>query len=805
MSGWFFFLTALARVTSPGGFSESAASAPADPFAVPEIAGPEISADPDTAIEVVAPVASADPDAPSPARLRVRADRVQFTSDQQVILVEGNVEVHDPPFVLLADALRVDFGARRIDALGRVRVVERNRLLACRQAEVQMATSIGWLRGARFEIRDQPVPIERARDLDALGHSWPGTLWLFGEAREVKRESNGALVLSDAMVTPCDCGDDPPSWKLAAAHVDVVTDHGAWAHWPVLYVSEIPVFALPVWYIPLSDRQSGLLAPRFVLRDGFWLLQPIYVTLGESADLTLSPGIVLTRGPRAELELRWAPWVGSDGFVQLATQWDEKFMGEAGGTRESPLVSRAADGERVYAERAALRLRHRESRGRSAAVVDLRLTTDRRVAGDFGDTLGARVEPYVRSAAQASLALDDNMLIGAHASAYQDLQQQRLLFFPTPGTTPYRAPALFWHLLPTGIGPLVVAGDADVVRLGLLGSGSASPLVSDSLHEAWRLALAPRLQLPWRLADVARAELGLGMRQALFAPDLGDARFAGALLVDSSVSSELARVYELGRDRWRHAVEPFLRYAGVPLLWSDSRGQRPVLDEVDRFAVTHQFLAGVRNRLHLRRAGGAILPVADVTLAQGLDLQGLRGAGSAEAAWQNASADTLIAARLSYMSLSARFLVAAQPVSGRVGALLSEVRLGFPNSLTVGASYDYIGTRPADLLYAANHELFGDTAIPVPSLPVADRLAVGISCTPWRNTRVGYSGELAILAEDRRQVFRRVLTHGGEVVYRSSCNCWEAGLRTRFWPDRPLPDVGLVLTVTGFGEQISIF
>lgn len=807
MSGWPLLLAAIAVAPTAPVATDApvASSTPADPFAVPEIDGPTSGADPDSGVEIVAPVAGADPDAPSRARLVVHADRVQFTADQQVILVEGNVEIHDPPFIVLADSLRVDFRAKRIDAVGRVRVVEHNRLLACRQAEVQLPSSIGWLRGVKFEIRDQPVPLERARDMDALGHSWPGALWLFGEAREVKREVNGALVLKDAMVTPCDCGKDPPSWKLASAHVDVVTDHGAWARWPVIYVAEIPVFALPAWYIPLSGRQSGLLAPRFVLRDGFWLLQPFYLTLGDSADLTLSPGMVLARGPRAELEVRWAPLVGSDGFVQLATQWDEKFMGEEAATRQSVLVGRGASGEGVYTERAALRLRHRETHGQSAAVIDLRLTTDRRVAADFGDTLGARVEPYVRSAAQLSTALDDSMVLGVQASAYQDLQQQRLLFFPQPGLTPYRAPALFWHLLPTGFGPLVLAADADIVRLGLVGNGPASPLVPDALHEAWRVALAPRLQLPWRLADVARLELGIGARQALFAPDAGDARFAGALLVDSMLSTELARVHDLGRDRWRHAIEPFVRYAGVPLLLNDGRGSLPVLDEADRFAVTHQVLAGVRSTLHLRRAGGPIRPVVDVTLAQGIDLQRVLGATSAESAWQRANANTMLAARVSYLNLSARLLTAAEPLSGRIGAWLSEVRLSFPNSLSVGVSYDYIGAQPADLLYAANHELFGDTAIPVPTLPVADRLAVGFGYTPWRNTRVGYSGELAILAEDRGQVFRRVLTHGGEVVYRSSCDCWEAGVRTRFWPDRPLPDVGLVLTVTGFGEQISIF
>ena len=51
----------------------------------------------------------------------------------------------------------------------------------------------------------------------------------------------------------------------------------------------IPLFPLS---LPLSSRQSGLLAPQFGFAPsiGFTLTQPVFFTLGPSNDLTITPG-----------------------------------------------------------------------------------------------------------------------------------------------------------------------------------------------------------------------------------------------------------------------------------------------------------------------------------------------------------------------------------------------------------------------------------------------------------------------------------------------------------------------------------
>lgn len=799
-------------------------------FAVPEIQGPQPNTDPDLLDdEVQGPQEDPSLELPVHDGLRVLADRVVFDKDRQVVDILGHVEVHSPPFIVFADKVQVDFSRRQIRSIGRVRVVEDNRLIVCEKAMVRMKSGVGTLDRVRFEIRDQPVPLAQVRELEAMGRSWPGALWLFGHARRIDRAASGALILRDAEVTPCDCGSDPPSWKMRAARVDIITEHGAWARWPVLQVGEVPVLILPAWYVPLSGRQSGLLAPRLELRDGFWFRQPLYLTLGRSADMTLTPGFVLRRGPRLEGEMRWAPAQGNQGSLRLTGQWDEKFLAAQALSRPSLWTGISAQGEQLPATRGSLRLFHSSKFGRQglmgpgSAVIDLRLSSDRLVASDFGNSLGARIEPYLRSAAQLGAGFGQDFYLGAQAAGYQDLRQQKLLFFPDPGLTPYRAPMLEARLLPLGLGPLVLKAESDLLRNGLWGSGLASPLELDVSQESWRLATMAGLDWPLRLGPYLQAGAGLAYRHAWYFSEAGKLRWAGQSFVRGRLSTTLRRSWRVdsGKDEaharvWQHRVQPFVRYVAQPWGINDGAGATPILDERDRMARGlgggQQLLLGVGQSLRLRQ-GNRALEVLSLTLAQGFDLDAV-GAQSwaaldpdsqVDVTRQSILANTLLSSDLKYRALSGRLLLAMRPQDLQLATMLSRISVAFSKQFAMSLSYDYLGEQPADMLYATTYELFGDDAIPVPEVAVADRLATSLAYSPWDNVKLRYGVELALVAGRDGNLLRRVLAHGGSMTYRSACKCWEAGLRLRFWPDRDMPDVGFVLTVNGFGEQISVF
>jgi LPS-assembly protein len=92
--------------------------------------------------------------------------------------------------------------------------------------------------------------------------------------------------------TPCDCNPTKPSWKITANGGNVKVNDRAILNWPVVYVRDVPVFAFPWLYLPLQDRETGLLFPHptSTAQNGFSMDQPIYFTLGPSYDLTLTPG-----------------------------------------------------------------------------------------------------------------------------------------------------------------------------------------------------------------------------------------------------------------------------------------------------------------------------------------------------------------------------------------------------------------------------------------------------------------------------------------------------------------------------------
>ena len=143
--------------------------------------------------------------------------------------------------------------------------------------------------------------------------------------------------MKDLELTPCDCDPLHPSWGIRSHSADIFPGDHAWLSWPVVYVYQVPVLALPVLYVPLKDRKTGLLPtrPHFTVKSGFGLDQPVYVTLGDSYDMTLTPGYYFglphalgeapmdsntfsgVQGPTLETELRYLPNAHTRGLVDL--------------------------------------------------------------------------------------------------------------------------------------------------------------------------------------------------------------------------------------------------------------------------------------------------------------------------------------------------------------------------------------------------------------------------------------------------------------------------------------------------------
>ena len=164
-------------------------------------------------------------------------------------------------------------------------------------------------------------------------------------------------VADDIVFVPCDCDFKDPIWGIHASKARInLDDNRVSLLFPTVRVKGVPVFWLPWISLPLTDRQTGLLVPKptFSGLSGFGLEEPLFITLGPSADLTFTPGYFFggpstvfernmiaakrtmaevptplpvntpygVAGPRLLTEFRYAPSRTTQGRINLGLMYD---------------------------------------------------------------------------------------------------------------------------------------------------------------------------------------------------------------------------------------------------------------------------------------------------------------------------------------------------------------------------------------------------------------------------------------------------------------------------------------------------
>ena len=123
----------------------------------------------------------------------------------------------------------------------------------------------------------------------------------------------------------CPCpGPDP--WSLVAQEVQLdLEKETIQLRKGHFRIADRRVVPLPRITVP-TERHSGLLAPTLGSgTDGLQLEQPVYLTLGPSADTTWTPEWRQERGPRVQTDTRWMHRNG-DGHARTATAWDTQHQ-----------------------------------------------------------------------------------------------------------------------------------------------------------------------------------------------------------------------------------------------------------------------------------------------------------------------------------------------------------------------------------------------------------------------------------------------------------------------------------------------
>ncbi len=437
---------------------------------------------------------SADPGA---VELELSAERVVHDGAKALTTAEGQAQLRTAGAVLDAERIVYDKGRQAATAVGSVSL--RLLPLPAQRGEVGrrpgegqpiiVTADVVTVRFEGDEVREvyildgvalakkgvTPEALEQARTPAAARALGKTVLRLEGNhlTRDGPRWTADALTL-----VPCDCDFEHPSWKVRSSTATLDTEAERISVLsPTVWVKGVPVLWLPWLSLPTTDRQTGLLFPHpsFTALNGFGLEQPVFVTLGRSADVTLTPGLYTggggvygVQGPRLGAELRYAPSRRTSGQATVGLLYDFR-------PQRDPVVPTLTTG-RARGWRGEASWQHAQDFGGGAGVrVDASAHSDGYWQRDLVTDVIAREAGYLRSAATLFHRGADHLL-GLDVVLRQDLQwgYDALGFAPSVAgsTAPRFGPATLQRLpglqfslpLKPLAGPLAFSLEASAVR-----------------------------------------------------------------------------------------------------------------------------------------------------------------------------------------------------------------------------------------------------------------------------------------------------------------------------------------------------
>lgn len=573
-------------------------------------------------VAVTAGRAAADP-APLGATgdIVVDAGRVTWSGATGRYALEDGVVLRRGAITLRARSASYDPTTGEVLATGGVLLTDPGRAISAEGIRAVMGGAFR-AEGVVAFLKEGPVALGDASTIEEARRTGHNRASFRGAALEGRTGGDGGslgrLRLSTARLTLCDCAGEAPSWELRAKQADIIPGERAVFSWPVLYITPrfllidhpVPVLVLPWLYVPLGERHTGLLIPQIgsTGATGFTLAQPIFVTLGRSADLTLTPEYMFgggslergeVRGPGLRLEGRWAPAEGAEGEVELHGVND--LDREAGGAAHGRL---GITGEHV------------QRLGRdTTAFAKLELSTDPVWNRDFTSDVLGRAASYARSAGLVSHRADGWVAEGAFAylePLAPHGQPEGLDFGVFGARQPvfHRWPGAALTLLPAAAGPLEVEGRAGVARFGTttgdarapgFGVGdpgaalvAANPARSEDRLAATRADGRVEARLPLAMAGgaVSVEPFLRGAGTAYLFDDGGRRRVAAWGLAGIAARTELSRRYAAGE----HRIVPRLELRAGTGVIQDGPALDAAYDPWDR------------SRTAPRAVGGVLLP-----------------------------------------------------------------------------------------------------------------------------------------------------------------------------------------------------
>ncbi|MBX5481169.1 MAG: LPS-assembly protein LptD [Myxococcaceae bacterium] len=611
---------------------------------------------------------------PSGEKVTLAADQLLYEPSKETLIARGHTVLSSNQVTLRADEVVWDQANQRAQAKGNVMLVAGLLAAVAEEVDIDLRSLEAHVKGGLF-LRKRNVT-----EAQLLAARTPWELKKAGETvltitgSHIKKVGKDSFQVDDLSFTPCDCDPTEPSWRVEASRADVEMGERAILTWPVIYVYQVPVFAVPWLYLPLSDRRSGFLIPRpnFSSLAGFSLEQPLFLTAGDSYDFTLTPGFYTggsdpnfgIKGGRLHTEFRYVPNEGTSGRATVGLLYD------ANRSRNPVIPQLRLTPDGVRGPRLEASWQHLQDLGNGwRDRVDAGFVSDGYFFRDVTTDVLAQQSDYLRSSAVLNHK-DLMSYFGVDLVVRQPIWTTTQPFgFDVfgrngdiqPPRTFGRFPAITWAMPERSIaGPLWGGIKAEYTRLapvyGLFGdegpdglyrlcptqqpSGTwiepcADPGQGDGAFEPGereardRLDLRPQLSLPLA-GRYARLTPYLGYRETVWLGELlGDVSHRGYPIGGVNLATTLVRDFGPKEQGFRHTITPEAEMRYVPYVFGNGVPQARPYDQIDAAlpfdpADSHagiwQAVVQVRQTLE-RRQGASRQELLRLDLGQDFDLR----------------------------------------------------------------------------------------------------------------------------------------------------------------------------------------
>ncbi len=725
----------------------------------------------------------------SRGEIQVEADRLQYLEAENLLRLDGRVQVSGAGARLQADHAELWLSERRVRFFGRVRLTHGRQVIRAEQVVLDRERAEQTFFLATLLVKEREVSAACAEERHDARCGQNTLMIRCGKI--LRREKESHLVA--ARFTPCDCGpDEAPTFEVGASRAELEPGEGAWLSWPVFYAKGVPILGLPGVYLPLSERRSGFLFPRanYSGRDGVVLSESLFLTLGRSADATLSLDWFEERGMRERVELRAAPAAGAWTRAEFSHIADRKH----------PTFERRFS---LEAEAAA--------QGPLSLAADVHLFSDSDQSRDFATDLAGRSAEEAPSRLRLSW---ERAAYGLEAdlSYHQDLRTPGVdLFSADSADTIHRLGGMTFRWRPVlasvpFAGLDVVAEAANYSSLGYSvrdfgldgtaesgDAGEADGVVSfGEVRRALRLRAEPTLSLAGG-GRVLRYAGRFSHRQLVYLPHGTGApgpSTRGLSRVELELFSEISRLYGEGNSALGHVLQPRVSLVGI---WpgAEAGDFRTYFDELDRLSrQVAQVLAGIDSDLYAREGFGWMRRLR-LALRQAVDLERRRiGQSVAHLRFEQAPLEAF-----GWLSFAPE---RAKLCEIELGAAVMDQR---GDRLRLGYRYLPAFAQQDGSRWILAERMNREEGTLVGLAPDAWRLASGeVHFLEGQGTVVLGAGVALSALANLDLAGGYLIGAGGGVSYRSPCRCLLASLDVRWVRGQSYPDVFFLLDLAMLGS-----